>query len=192
VLPRDAGRALGGTFHSVGHRLIREHASSLGLDPGFGVSVEHVLVDEYQDVNGLQVEIVRNLRQTAVFVTERDLQAMATQIRETPGRPSIPREVQTAVWRRDQGVCCNCGSNESLEFDHIIPLAMGGGNTERNLQLLCEDCNRRKGVTLGGGGVAGSRRFGRRGLEDALRRPAAGLMFAGMARVIPSRCPTSQ
>ncbi|MHB8491252.1 MAG: ATP-dependent helicase [Solirubrobacteraceae bacterium] len=33
----DAGRLLGGTFHSVGHRLIRLHASSLGLDPGFGV-----------------------------------------------------------------------------------------------------------------------------------------------------------
>jgi DNA helicase-2/ATP-dependent DNA helicase PcrA len=33
----DAGRIVGGTFHSVGHRLIRLHASSLGLDPGFGI-----------------------------------------------------------------------------------------------------------------------------------------------------------
>ena len=33
----DAGRIVGGTFHSVAHRMVRLHASSLGLDPGFGV-----------------------------------------------------------------------------------------------------------------------------------------------------------
>jgi DNA helicase-2/ATP-dependent DNA helicase PcrA len=30
-------RVLGGTFHSVAHRMVRLHASSLGLSPGFGV-----------------------------------------------------------------------------------------------------------------------------------------------------------
>ncbi len=33
----DAGRVVGGTFHSVAHRMVRTHASSLGLAPGFGV-----------------------------------------------------------------------------------------------------------------------------------------------------------
>ena len=33
----DAGRIVGGTFHSVAHRTIRVHAGSLGLDAGFGV-----------------------------------------------------------------------------------------------------------------------------------------------------------
>jgi DNA helicase-2/ATP-dependent DNA helicase PcrA len=32
-----AGRVMGGTFHSVAHRIVRMHASSLGLAPGFGV-----------------------------------------------------------------------------------------------------------------------------------------------------------
>jgi DNA helicase-2/ATP-dependent DNA helicase PcrA len=32
-----AGRVVGGTFHSVAHRMVRLHASSLGLGPGFGV-----------------------------------------------------------------------------------------------------------------------------------------------------------
>src|SRR5437879_4637344 len=32
-----AGRIVGGTFHSVAHRLVRLHSSSLGLAPGFGV-----------------------------------------------------------------------------------------------------------------------------------------------------------
>jgi DNA helicase II / ATP-dependent DNA helicase PcrA len=36
VVP-DAGRIVGGTFHSVAHRMVRVHAGSLGLDRGFGV-----------------------------------------------------------------------------------------------------------------------------------------------------------
>jgi len=32
-----AGRVLGGTFHSLAHRMVRLHASSLDLDAGFGV-----------------------------------------------------------------------------------------------------------------------------------------------------------
>jgi DNA helicase-2/ATP-dependent DNA helicase PcrA len=36
VVP-NAGRVVGGTFHSVAHRMVRLHASSLGLSPGFGV-----------------------------------------------------------------------------------------------------------------------------------------------------------
>jgi DNA helicase-2/ATP-dependent DNA helicase PcrA len=33
----DGGRVLGGTFHSIAHRIVRLHTSSLGLAPGFGV-----------------------------------------------------------------------------------------------------------------------------------------------------------
>jgi hypothetical protein len=65
-----------------------------------------------------------------------------------PARPAIPDDVKTAVWRRDEGRCVRCGRAESLEFDHVIPLSMGGSNTARNLQLLCEPCNRAKGASI--------------------------------------------
>jgi len=68
--------------------------------------------------------------------------------RSEPGREVIPERVRHAVWRRDEGKCVVCGSNELLEFDHIIPLSKGGANTERNLQLLCEACNRKKGARI--------------------------------------------
>jgi hypothetical protein len=56
----------------------------------------------------------------------------------------ISKEVKVAVWRRDLGKCVECGSKEKIEYDHIIPFSKGGSNTERNIQLLCEKCNRRK------------------------------------------------
>jgi hypothetical protein len=64
-------------------------------------------------------------------------------------RDRIPEAVQIFVWQRDQGQCVQCGGREKLEFDHIIPVAEGGSSTERNVQLLCEACNRRKGKSIG-------------------------------------------
>jgi hypothetical protein len=52
------------------------------------------------------------------------------------------------VWQRDGGRCVKCGKKEKLEFDHIIPVAEGGANTVRNIQLLCEGCNRTKGKNI--------------------------------------------
>jgi 5-methylcytosine-specific restriction endonuclease McrA len=66
-----------------------------------------------------------------------------------PSRPSIPRAVRHAVWQRDGGACVACGAQFELQFDHVIPLALGGASGVANLQLLCGDCNREKGASLG-------------------------------------------
>jgi HNH endonuclease len=68
--------------------------------------------------------------------------------KEQNSRQRIPEEVRNAVWRRDEGKCARCGSRENLEFDHIIPISMGGSSTARNLELLCELCNRSKGKQI--------------------------------------------
>jgi hypothetical protein len=59
-------------------------------------------------------------------------------------REQIPEDVRMYVWRRDNGRCVKCNSDKNLEFDHIIPISKGGSNTERNIQLLCSDCNKKK------------------------------------------------
>lgn len=63
-------------------------------------------------------------------------------------RDAISDSVRMFVWQRDAGRCARCGSREKLEFDHIIPVADGGSSTERNVQLLCEPCNRSKGRSV--------------------------------------------
>jgi hypothetical protein len=59
-------------------------------------------------------------------------------------RPRIPENIRIEVWRRDSGKCARCGSRTNLEYDHIVPISKGGSNTARNIELLCEKCNRSK------------------------------------------------
>lgn len=63
-------------------------------------------------------------------------------------REPIPDDVKMFVWNRDGGRCVKCGSQTRLEFDHIIPVSNGGSSTARNIQLLCESCNRSKSDSI--------------------------------------------
>jgi hypothetical protein len=69
-------------------------------------------------------------------------------------RVHIPEWARRAAFFRDRGACATCNRDISglisLEneknFDHIIPLDGGGLNDVTNLQLLCNDCNKKKGA----------------------------------------------
>ena len=54
----------------------------------------------------------------------------------------IPTSVKVEVWRRDQGRCVVCGSQENLHFDHDVPYSKGGSSiTTANVRLLCAKHN---------------------------------------------------
>ena len=63
-------------------------------------------------------------------------------------RRGISEDTRRFVWQRDEGRCQKCGSSELIQFDHVVPVSMGGSNSAQNLQLLCMDCNRQKGVSI--------------------------------------------
>lgn len=84
-----------------------------------------------------------NLSQLSPYEQRRLLGDAGTDGRP-PQRAPLAESVRHEVWRRDQGQCVQCRSKEKLEYDHIIPYSRGGSDTARNLQLLCEPCNRRK------------------------------------------------
>ena len=63
---------------------------------------------------------------------------------------SFPDDIKMAVWERQNHICPHCGKEFDFEFmegDHITPWCEGGRTVENNCQMLCRECNRRKGST---------------------------------------------
>ncbi len=64
-----------------------------------------------------------------------------------------PLALRFFVLKRDRFCCIACGRSPAnvagmvLEVDHIVPWSRGGETIEENLQTLCFDCNRGKGVS---------------------------------------------
>lgn len=126
TFPLDGSWAYGGLSVQV------RGASGLSLDE-IGLHIKHTVLRRDKTFSRMrrELEALENIERTDVARRER-----------------IPDAVRLFVWQRDQGKCVRCRSVEKLEFDHIIPIVKGGSNTERNIQLLCERCNRSKGATI--------------------------------------------
>ncbi len=61
---------------------------------------------------------------------------------------AFPDDIKLAVWERQHHICPLCGREFDFEFmegDHITPWRDGGRTVEENCQMLCRECNRRKG-----------------------------------------------
>ena len=61
----------------------------------------------------------------------------------------VPPRVKAEIYLLAEGRCVHCtrfvdGSALKAEYDHIIPLIIGGENRQINLQLLCEPCHAAK------------------------------------------------
>lgn len=70
--------------------------------------------------------------------------------RSTHQRKAFPKELKTELHREQKGKCMYCGRKpgiDLMDIDHKNPIAKGGSNAKRNLQLLCRSCNTRKGAT---------------------------------------------
>jgi hypothetical protein len=88
---------------------------------------------------GLDLVIERAARRKGIVAKPRTRNA------PSPNRSRhIPAHVKREVWLRDGGRCQFrlengelCGSTHRLQFDHVRPVALGGGSTADNLRLAC-------------------------------------------------------
>lgn len=61
---------------------------------------------------------------------------------------AFPEDIKLAVWEKQHHICPHCHKEFDFEFmegDHITPWRDGGRTVIENCQMLCVECNRRKG-----------------------------------------------
>lgn len=59
--------------------------------------------------------------------------------------PTIYKYLEDLVLNKHLHNCPYCPSTDNLSIDHIVPLSRGGTHTEDNVELVCLECNIRKG-----------------------------------------------
>ena len=65
-------------------------------------------------------------------------------------RKTFSAEMKLDLHKSQGGKCMYCGRKPGIDLmdvDHKNPMAKGGSDQKRNLQLLCRSCNTRKGAT---------------------------------------------
>ena len=65
-------------------------------------------------------------------------------------RKNFSPELKREIFKVQNGKCMYCGRKpgmDLMDIDHKNPVAKGGSDQKRNLQLICRTCNTRKGAT---------------------------------------------
>lgn len=91
----------------------------------------------------------RMANQPEIVRAEKSAQKAARRAKQfQSGGSHTPSDVQD-IRRLQKNRCALCAINLrriKSHVDHIMPLALGGSNGRRNLQILCEACNLSKGA----------------------------------------------
>lgn len=88
----------------------------------------------------MQDEEVKNRRGIYLYLLDGDERHLSLR---AFGKSDIRRAYEACG-----GICAHCGGHfeiEKMEADHITPWREGGRTVPENCQMLCRDCNRRKG-----------------------------------------------
>lgn len=61
---------------------------------------------------------------------------------------ALSKDIASRLYKAQKGKCACCGKplGDDYHLDHKMPLALGGTNTDDNIQLLCPTCNLSKGA----------------------------------------------
>ena len=74
------------------------------------------------------------------------LQNKRAKKRENGGRLSSGLAEKLFVLQKGKCACCGLPLGDDFHLDHIVPSALGGPNSDKNIQLLRRKCNMSKGA----------------------------------------------
>ena len=136
----------------------------LVLDPFCGCATACIAAEKLNrqwigiDLSPMSGKLIKNRFKTEIDGQRKLFYSKISIRKDLPNHrkaPKPPKNIKHILYGKQEGCCADpfkIHKNDSghfqiinLEIDHIIPLARGGLDTEKNLQLLCSYCNRKKG-----------------------------------------------
>ena len=116
-----------------------------GLDRAYLYDSYH---EQTIDIAALNEEISRFMRDSYIQKPLGIIPYVLTRDERHLDLRSFPEDIKLAVWEKQHHICLHCQKEypfEQMEGDHIILWREGGRTVEANCQMLCRECNRRKG-----------------------------------------------
>ncbi len=124
----------------------RKEMKDVNLDWG---RLYHDFRNNHYDVSLLEQEIDRLMQDDDVTSSKGIYLYVLTRQERFLSLRAFDQRTRRAAYESQQGRCPLCGMTykyEEMEADHIIPWSKGGHTTADNCQMLCRECNRRKGA----------------------------------------------
>ena len=109
----------------------------------------HDFRDKHYDTTLLEEEIDHLMQDDDVTSSKGIYLYVLTRQERFLNLRTFDHRTRRAAFENQQGRCPLCGMTykyEEMEADHIIPWSKGGHTTAENCQMLCRECNRRKGA----------------------------------------------
>lgn len=105
--------------------------------------------DTVYDPNALELEVFKLMQDSDVQSKKGIYSYVFDHDEHHLGIRTFDDNTKREIFEKQNGVCKICGKHfeiEQMEADHITPWREGGRTVSENCQMLCKECNRRKGA----------------------------------------------
>lgn len=133
----------------IAHKVVITEVKDLNGDGAVDLSYLYDTFHEQTlDIVAIEEEISRLMRDSDIQKPLGIIPYVLTRDERHLDLRSFPEDIKLAVWEKQHHICPYCQKEypfEQMEGDHITPWREGGRTVESNCQMLCRECNRRKG-----------------------------------------------
>ena len=134
---------------SVSDHQIDRNQKYVGIDMRNPIKRIRVMEKTPRSITG-NMQVINAIKRDIAAATDlEELASLGKELQRATNRFLSPRVLASLLARRQGGKCNGCRTKppkQNMQVDHIIPRAKGGETRLDNLQMLCNRCNKRKGV----------------------------------------------